>query len=272
MTATEPLLAALEPYAKVRRFPGRLRVVDVREPFRVDRPTRLLVSDAVRPLLQEFLGPEYGPHLQPSARTFTLLDRMLFVVGAEDSDLRGWITYRTIAVHRRPVVWMQAIVTRAGLQNARAVPLVLGTWVAREWAHHRFQPIYLVGRSRNGQFIRFLRDAFGEDDLYPRPDGAQPADVRHVVEAVGHWMVHWLHTSAGAPGARLEADAQILRDTFAGAPRARPVGQLGPTDAYVVVGTLSARTATRQAGRVLHRFRARRRAEARRGGGNAAQR
>jgi hypothetical protein len=264
--SAEALLTALGPYAKIRRFPGHLRVIDVHKPYLVDEPARLLVREALLPLLQNFLGPEDGARRQPSVDMFTILDRMLLVVGAERSDLRCWITYRMLAVRRRPTMWVQAIVTRPGLQATRIVPMVLGAWIIDEWVRHRCQPMDAVTMSRNAQFLRFSRTACGEDNLFPRADGVQPPDVRHVVEIIGSRMVYWLRHRTGVADASLDVDAQIVRNTFADGPRSALSDHLGPRDEYVMVARLSARSIARQLPRFPSMLRARRQAEARLGG------
>ncbi|HKE74908.1 MAG TPA: hypothetical protein VKB57_14905 [Acidimicrobiales bacterium] len=269
--AAGDLVTLLRPYARVVRFPGGLRVVDVHTPHAVDEATRRAVGLALRPLLVEFYGPATGGSLQRFGDMFTILDRMLIVVGAEHHDLRCWITYTMLRVHRRPVMWIHAAVTRPGLRSTRVVPLVVGTWIIEEWLRHGCRPLHLAGMTRNRQLLRYFRAVWGDDKVFPREDGAQPPYVRCVAEIVGRRVVHGLQRSGAAPDAALDLDAQVVRDAFPHAPAGATVF-LRPQDAYLLVVRASIRDVARQVPGVPTMLSARRRAEARLGVRHAARR
>ena len=259
----EALLSALRPYAKVSRLPGRIRVIDVTEPYLVDMATRQLVAEHLRPLLLDFFGAEQGPRFQQYVDKFDRLDRVLIVIGAEQHDLRGWFTYTMLNVHRRPVIWIQRAAVRPGLQSTRVVPLVLGPAVMAEWLRHGCRPIYIAGTTRNAQLMRFLRSIWGESRVHPRRDGVQPPDVRRITEVLGVHIVHQLQCTGFSPHAGLDIGKGILRNGFGGEASVSDGAPLGSNDAYMLVVRAPIGPALARISRVPGWLRAGRRAEAR---------
>jgi hypothetical protein len=239
--SAEALLSALEPYARTKRLARGLRLIDLHEPHVLTEPTRKLAADILRLLTPRLGRFGHGRTELALDNLFTGLDGVLLVLGSRRSDLRGWVAYTMLRVHRRPVMWLHAAAVQPSLHERDALRRALGYGVVREWLRHQCPwRSYIAGLAHHTQVADLRSMVPRGSGRWLRADAPAPGELDHVGEALARWVLNDPSRYGLAAQATFDAGAFVVRNAFGGEPAdgERSDGQasvLGPHDASLMV-------------------------------------
>lgn len=221
--------------------------------FVVDRPGRALnmsthrrIYQALVPVTTRSFAADMTPYWAQRSREGYLerLAEFVLVTDVEDRMV-GWTGYHVLPFDEQTIVYLDS----TGVVPERQSRGVMRTLMRNRVTHGvpakcpPGRPVYLTARSESPIFYRLMRSLLPHAELFPRPATSIPADVARCALALADWLGqrHLLDPETLA----IRNAYDTLDELYGELPTTGDAGldelfraQLGPLDAYLLVGKL----------------------------------